>query len=306
MMELVKLVRRNLLSTTLKYGRALSIIFLLATMLVGCDLFSTNLDACEYAYIPTIAEFGPGFVILGGNGTRLEINDSYSFHGGMESGFYVIQLLEANREGAKLEYKIETESPGEADSVDAHTDRYECVQSIAADDVVSQSHPKTYMLQVDDFKRDWRIEGYTEVVNPAKIDVYQSELTRQDGIFLEAIPAESKGDKNFPYELYIETNYFDTEADAASAYSKIVWGDNSFASPDFHSQFADYAEYCREGSTHFCRYLGQHDRYMVEVVMSFPFKFDKSDLAAKQTVNPSDWQYVVDLVEAKLLENDLK
>ena len=301
-MKLVGLNRKKVFLIIVRYGGKWPIFVLLAIIMVGCNLSQSNLAACENAYIPVVSEFGPGYVTLS-NGARLALGDSYSFHGGMEARFYTMQLLESNHEGAKLKYKIESDIPGEVGAVDPYSTLYGCIQNIDVDGPAHQLYPKAYMIQACDFGNDWHIERYTEVVNPVKTNIYQPNPISQRIAFLEAEHIKTDGDKRLPYEIYIEINHFDTEEDATNAYSEWAWGDDIFASPGFRSEFVNYAEYCRRGGgTDFCRYLGQHDRYIAEIVMSFLFEFDNSDLASKQKVDPEEWQYVVDLVEGKLLE----
>ena len=270
----------------------LLILILSPLILVGCGKISTYLDPCEDVYVPTIAEFGSDYVLLGGDGTRLDFGETYSFHKGWSDN-NEIRLMGATRDGAKLRIKTEYVYQGDFDA--PYPKRRWCTQNISSGDRLFHHQPKSFVPQASDFGDDWNIKSFTEAVHPKKQGNYQPELTNLSIFFVEAETAAPVGPKPLPYNIYIEIYQFETE-DAAVDKFPIRYRSKEYASPEFRSQFTNYNETCLY--TQYCGYSGQYDRYLVEIMMVFPYQFEDADRAKQM----ADWQYVVDLVEGRILE----
>lgn len=274
----------------------LLVLILSPLFLVGCGKISTYRDPCENVHIPTIAEIGDDYVVLGNNGIRLDFGDSYSFQGTSSGPHYTIWLMGATPEGAKLRIKSEQEVRGMPGYSKDHLERRWCTQIITAREPLFQHQPKSYAPQVSDFGDDWKIKSFTEAVHPKKQGYYQPELINLTVFFVEAETAGPAGPKPLPYIIYIEIYQFETE-DAAVDEFPIRYRGKEYASPDFRSQFTNYTESCR--FSQYCGYSGQYDRYLVDISMNYPHQFEDADRAKQM----ADWQNIVDLVEGKILKN---
>lgn len=257
-----------------------------------------KVESCNgrYVVVPTVAEIGSHYIVLGGNATRLSRGDTYQF--GNPRSYQEIQLIDVDDKGATLIFE-NTTLRGEAGVVTPYWAASRCSLFVDRDDKVFMPHLQKFLLQQEDFDPGWMFSQYTEFVilnrrfSVQPVDsgyaLLDTEHTRNSQITL-------------PYQIWTEVRIYDTELVASEAFSadKRGYSDDLCRQAGLESQSAHYIACCVMHVDYHCSYIGMYDRYILYVGVTMPPKYSV-DIVSE--IPLEDWQYIVDLAEARLFNS---
>lgn len=230
--------------------------------------------------LPTIAEFGQGYVVMGGNKSKVFVGTNYTFKDA------VIKLFRADPQSATILYH---DIPYKFWGISLVGTRIHCRKDITANDKFFTPKLKNVDQLKSEFDNDWNLYQVTEYV-PYLDDIlpYYDNSDDSTGLYLRALHNQEN------YVINIRFWFYNSETLAEQDfrfYKRHFQPTRVY--DEFVSLFENHLHSCQLGhETYSCLYVGQNNGIIVEIEM----RVDSNEIPQPK-IPLKEWQYIVTLIE---------